>query len=48
MWPRTDEQRRAMRNCGFVAYMVRSAESVAVLSFWLNVLNLENAAHIEA
>lgn len=22
MWPRTEEQRRAMRNCGFVAYMV--------------------------
>lgn len=22
MWPRTEEQRRANRNCGFVAYMV--------------------------
>ena len=23
MWPRTDEQRAAMRNCGFVSFMVR-------------------------
>lgn len=28
MWPRTEEQRRAARNCGFIAFMVSQPISI--------------------
>jgi len=37
MWPRTDEQRRAMRNCGFVAYMVRRAMACIGVCVWTDL-----------
>ena len=29
MWPRTDEERRRQRNCGFVAFMKRADAQAA-------------------
>ena len=35
MWPRNDEERKRDRNCGFVAYMLRSnAEKVSFVPFY--------------
>jgi U2-associated protein SR140 len=45
MWPRTEEERRRQRNCGFVAFMNRADAQAAKdemqgLDFWLFTFNI--------
>ena len=37
MWPRDDDQRRRGRNCGFVAFMVRSLSCRDLHKAWMSL-----------